>query len=152
MEVEVELEEETVDDTRQELERLRDDDKKPVIGLPSDGDECALSHVIPEASSALVVSDSMHLLVDAVVSADTKRRCGFWGTGGIGKTTTSAWLCRLSRVRRYFNVIAWVALGQTPNLVAAPPNELEHPTELRAFPKSTLHLAASREPRGPSGR
>ena len=118
MEVEVELEEETVDDTRQELERLRDDDKKPVIGLPSDGDECALSHVIPEASSALVVSDSMHLLVDAVVSADTRRRCGFWGTGGIGKTTTSAWLCRLSRVRRYFNVIAWVALGQTPNLVA----------------------------------
>ena len=107
-----------MDDTRQELERLRDDDKKPVIGLPSDGDECALSHVIPEASSALVVSDSMHLLVDAVVSADTRRRCGFWGTGGIGKTTTSAWLCRLSRVRRYFNVIAWVALGQTPNLVA----------------------------------
>ena len=110
--------EETVDDMREELERLRDDDKKPVIGLPSDGDECALSHVIPEASSALVVSDSMNLLVDAVVSTDTRRRCGFWGTGGIGKTTTSAWLCRLSRVRRYFNVIAWVALGQTPNLVA----------------------------------
>ena len=87
----------SVDEIREELERLRADDKKPVITLTSDGDECALPFVIPEASDALVVSDSMHTLVDTVISATSKRRCGFWGTGVIGKTTTSAWLCRQRR-------------------------------------------------------
>ena len=108
----------SVDEIREELERLRADDKKPVISLTSDGDECALPFVIPEASDALVVSDSMHTLVATVVSQVAKRRCGFWGSGGIGKTTTSAWLCRQGSVRRYFSTIAWVALGQTPNIVA----------------------------------
>ena len=68
----------SVDEIREELERLRADDKKPVITLTSDGDECALPFVIPEASDALVVSDSMHTLVATVVSHVTKRRCGFW--------------------------------------------------------------------------
>jgi hypothetical protein len=73
---------ESVNEMREELERLRDDDKKPVTLSLSDNDECALPHVIPEASSALVVSDSMHTLVQSVVSPQSKRHCGFWGSGG----------------------------------------------------------------------
>ena len=108
----------SVDEIREELERLRADDEKPVISLVSDGNECALPFAVPVACDALVVADSMHTLVATVLSEVAKRRCGFWGSGGIGKTTTSAWLCRQGSVRRYFSTITWVALGQTPNIVA----------------------------------
>ena len=106
-----------MNEVRDELERLRDDGKKPVIRLTSDGDECALPFMIPEMSDALIVSDSMHTLVATAVSQFSKQRVGFWGSGGIGKTTTSAWLCRQEPVRRYFSTVAWVSLGQTPNIV-----------------------------------
>jgi tetratricopeptide (TPR) repeat protein len=52
------------------------------------------------------------------VSTASKRRCGFWGSGGIGKTTTSAWLCRQSAVRKKFSMIVWVTVSQTPNILA----------------------------------
>ena len=38
------------------------------------------------------------------------------GMGGIGKTTVSAWLVRKEDVRRHFELICWVPLGQTPVL------------------------------------
>jgi hypothetical protein len=110
--------EESVDDMREELQRLRDEDIKPVISLSSDGDdECPIPYVVPEASRGLVVSDSMRTLVGAVISPTSNPRCGFWGSGGIGKTTISAWLCRQPQVRRHFRLITWIALGQTPNIV-----------------------------------
>eukprot|EP01052_Picozoa_sp_SAG31_P021338 SAG31_NODE_1645_length_7652_cov_2.069906_3_plen_93_part_00 len=36
--------------------------------------------------------------------------------GGIGKTVISSWLVRHNRVRQTFEKIAWVTLGQTPNI------------------------------------
>ena len=36
--------------------------------------------------------------------------------GGIGKTVISSWLVRHTRVRRTFEKIVWITLGQTPNL------------------------------------
>ena len=35
-----------------------------------------------------------------------------------GKTTVSTWICRLQEVREAFDIIAWVTLGQTPDLMA----------------------------------
>ena len=88
----------SVPEMRQELERLRaDSEKSGAHQTTMDGEECTLPAMIPETHDGMVVSDSMHTLVDTVISATSKRRCGFWGTGGIGKTTTSAWLCRQRR-------------------------------------------------------
>ena len=85
----------SLDEMREELERLRADSKKSGVHVTTaDGEACALPGAIPETQDGLVVSDSMHTLVDTVISVTSKRRCGFWGSGGIGKTTTSAWLCR----------------------------------------------------------
>ena len=60
----------------------------------------------------------MQKLVDTIISSVAKRRVGFWGSGGVGKTTASAWLCRQASVRTHFDVIAWVTLSQTPNIPA----------------------------------
>ena len=35
---------------------------------------------------------------------------------GVGKTTVSSWLVRRDDVRAQFDAIAWVPLGQTPNI------------------------------------
>jgi hypothetical protein len=104
---------------RQELERLRADDAQPTHHVAvADGGQCVLPAVVPELlEDCFVASDSMHTLVDTVLSPTT-RRCGFWGTGGVGKTTTSAWLVRQERVRCQFQQIVWVALGQSPSIAA----------------------------------
>ena len=39
------------------------------------------------------------------------------GMGGIGKTTTSCWVCRDEAIRSHFQWIVWVTLGQQPELV-----------------------------------
>ena len=103
---------------REELERLRADAAQPGPHLGTEDGKCALPAGIPEVQDGLVESGSMHELVDILVSRTSKRCCGFWGSGGIGKTTTSAWLCRQDPVRRHFSGIVWVALGCTPNICA----------------------------------
>lgn len=76
----------SLDEMRQELERLRADGKQVShLALKEDGEACALPSIIPEPQDNLVVSDSMQTLVDTVISLASKRRVGFWGTGGIGK-------------------------------------------------------------------
>ena len=108
----------SVGEMREELERLRTDGAKQPAGNAGDG-KAVLPALIPEVpEGGLMVSEAMHRLVDTVVSPTSKRRCGFFGMGGIGKTTTSAWLCRQDAVRSGFEAICWVALGQTPNIVA----------------------------------
>eukprot|EP01052_Picozoa_sp_SAG31_P051243 SAG31_NODE_12078_length_970_cov_1.824340_2_plen_134_part_01 len=42
--------------------------------------------------------------------------CTHVGMGGIGKTTVSSWLARQDDVRKQFDVMAWVSLGQNPNI------------------------------------
>eukprot|EP01047_Picozoa_sp_COSAG01_P117459 COSAG01_NODE_46132_length_402_cov_36.808581_1_plen_127_part_01 len=78
----------SLEEMRQELERLRADDAQPTHHVAvADGGQCVLPAVVPELlEDCLVASDSMHTLVDTVLSPTT-RRCGFWGTGGVGKTT-----------------------------------------------------------------
>jgi hypothetical protein len=110
----------SVDEMRDELERLRADSQKSVDHFTNAtvGGECALPAMVPEPLDSLVVSDSMQKLVDTIISSASKRRVGFWGSGGVGKTTTSAWLCRQASVRTHFDAIAWVTLSQTPNIPA----------------------------------
>ncbi len=109
----------SLNEMREELERLRADSRKSVArGKKATGEQCALPAIVPALPDGLVVSDSMHKLVDTVISVSSKRRCGFWGSGGIGKTTTSAWLCRQERIRRHFDAIVWVTLSQNPNVLA----------------------------------
>jgi hypothetical protein len=109
----------SLEEMRQELERLRADSEKAGAHLATvAGEECSLPAAIPEMRDGLVVSNAMHTLVDTVASITSKRFVGFWGTGGIGKTMTSAWLCRQERVRRHFGMVVWLALGQTPNILA----------------------------------
>ena len=105
------------EEMREELERLRAEGTRPELHTATTGGECALPAIIPELQDCLVTSDLMRTLVDTVVSSSS-RRCGFWGSGGVGKTTTSAWLCRQERVRRHFSQIVWVTVGQTPNTLA----------------------------------
>eukprot|EP01048_Picozoa_sp_COSAG05_P015061 COSAG05_NODE_1770_length_4114_cov_1.871113_2_plen_673_part_00 len=102
----------SVGEMREELERLRMDGAQKLSrnAIQIDG-KAVLPAVIPEVpEGGLIVSDAMHKLVDTVCSLTSKRRCGFFGMGGIGKTTTSAWLCRQDAVRSHFETICWVAL------------------------------------------
>lgn len=109
----------SVGELREELERLRADSRKLAVHeRKAPGELCTLPAIVPDMGDDLVVSDSMHKLVDTVIAVSSKRRCGFWGSGGIGKTTASAWLCRQERIRRHFDTIAWVTLSQTPNILA----------------------------------
>eukprot|EP01050_Picozoa_sp_SAG11_P003010 SAG11_NODE_161_length_14021_cov_36.845065_11_plen_702_part_00 len=109
-----------VQEMRQELERLRADETPQSRALVTTEDgKCPLSALIPDVNDSIVVLDAMRKLVNTVISRSSKHtRVGFHGTGGIGKTTTSAWLCRNQAVRRHFDLIAWVALGHAPNVTA----------------------------------
>ena len=46
----------------------------------------------------------------------TKSKVGALGMGGIGKTVTATWLARHEEVRKHFELVVWVTLGQTPDL------------------------------------
>ena len=46
--------------------------------------------------------------------AGQKRAVGFFGMGGIGKTVTSAAVCREPKVRAWYDRVVWVTLGQSP--------------------------------------
>jgi hypothetical protein len=46
--------------------------------------------------------------------AETVQRVGFFGMGGIGKTVTSSAIIRDEAVRRHFDKIVYLALGQAP--------------------------------------
>jgi hypothetical protein len=112
----------SVAEMREELERLRAESgearRAPPTAKGRDG-QAIIPATVPEVpEGGLMVSGAMHALVDMVVSPASKRLCGFFGMGGVGKTTTSAWLVRQEVVRSRFEVICWVSLGQTPNLAA----------------------------------
>ena len=110
----------TMGDMREELERLRSEATRrdPVRTDDTflrDG-PCALPAAVPDVPPGMRVTDQMNVLVDTTISEQSKLRVAFWGTGGIGKTTTSAWLCRQGIVRDHFRFILWVSLGQDPVL------------------------------------
>lgn len=45
-----------------------------------------------------------------------KQKIGAMGMGGIGKTVTAAWLARNEDVRKHFERICWITLGQEPDI------------------------------------
>jgi hypothetical protein len=104
---------------RQELERLRADETPQSRALVATEDgKCPLPVIVPDVGDNIIVSDAMRTLVKSAISPTSKRLIGFHGNGGIGKTTTSAWLCREAAVRAHFGRVCWVALGQAPNVAA----------------------------------
>jgi hypothetical protein len=113
----------SVSDTREELERLRKDEQ-PAMAMRGEGGGgfaqrsggmCVLPAQVPGLPDGLRIIPEMRQLLSSLMTSD-KGRVGFCGMGGIGKTTISAWIVRQESVRRQFEVIAWVALGQEPNL------------------------------------
>eukprot|EP01046_Picozoa_sp_COSAG06_P051834 COSAG06_NODE_8556_length_2130_cov_4.338257_2_plen_345_part_01 len=59
-----------------------------------------------------------------------KSKMSALGMGGIGKTVTASWIARDEDVRRHFELVIWVTLGQTPDLMRM---------------KSLIHLQATGE-------
>jgi hypothetical protein len=102
----------SIDDVRGELARMRDDESS-AVSPPSAG--ATVPAVVPSLPVGLQVSAEMQQLLDNLLGSDTTR-CGFCGMGGIGKTVVSSWLVRQTTVREAFQKIAWVTLGQTPNI------------------------------------
>jgi hypothetical protein len=72
----------TMDEMRAELERLRKEysaaPSRPQAGKAADG-PCDLPAVVPETPARMMVSDAMHVLVETVISPDSKLRVGFHG-------------------------------------------------------------------------
>eukprot|EP01051_Picozoa_sp_SAG22_P002544 SAG22_NODE_115_length_19315_cov_10.458368_5_plen_1113_part_00 len=89
---------------------------------PSAGGACRLPAGVPDLPPGLQISTEMKelletLVVEALASgAGGDIRVGFWGQGGVGKTTISAWLVRQPPVRGRFSHIGWCPLGQSPNI------------------------------------
>ena len=103
-------------DTREELERLRKDEQPAdTMGGLQSGGMCVLPAQVPGLPEGLRIIPEMKQLLSSLMTSD-KGRVGFCGMGGIGKTTISTWIVREESVRKQFSVIAWVALGQEPNI------------------------------------
>ena len=111
----------SLDEMREELERLRADEHPPEVST-SAGGMCALpaeaDDAVKRLPKGLRITAEMETLCKALVVSDQSHIC-FWGAGGIGKTTVSAWLVGDDDTRKHFEQIVWVTLGQQPNLVAA---------------------------------
>jgi hypothetical protein len=76
----------SVGEMRAELERLRReaavaDGATPTLPRDADG-PAALPSAVPEIPTGMCISDSMHLLVQTVISPESKMRVGFHGMGG----------------------------------------------------------------------
>ena len=60
----------------------------------------------------------MRSLKQMALSTDMKElekpRIGFFGAGGIGKTVCSAAIIRDDEIRRHFDKVLWVTIGQAP--------------------------------------
>ena len=117
----------TAAEMKEELERLRADmeaaSARPKAVARRSGEQqktswlpCDLPTGVPPLPSGLRVSSEMRQLGLALLSATSRCRVGFCGMGGVGKTTVSSWLVRRDDVRNQFDAIAWVPLGQTPNI------------------------------------
>eukprot|EP01048_Picozoa_sp_COSAG05_P011210 COSAG05_NODE_1042_length_6066_cov_2.922742_2_plen_1109_part_00 len=116
---------------RSELDSLRGDLAKKATQRDAVDDE-ALSVLAPIPAEVPALSlncrptADMEKLKRMLISTDsdgstmavtaTKSKIGALGMGGIGKTVTATWLARDEDVRRHFELVVWVTLGQTPDL------------------------------------
>ena len=107
----------SVDDAREELERLRAEET-PAAPTATDADGmCPLPMQVPALPDGLQVSAEMKQLRELLLTPSRKKtKLSFCGMGGVGKTTISAWLVREREVRGQFGQVVWATLGQEPNL------------------------------------
>ena len=104
----------SIEDVKGELERMRAADSVPASGHGASAASAAgarLPAVVPGLPLGLRVTTEMKQLLSYLVNSDATR-VGFCGMGGIGKTVVSSWIVRQPTVRKAFDKIAWVALGQ----------------------------------------
>lgn len=109
----------SLDEMRGELLRLQAEidssTSKPVADLQ--GGACRLPAGVPDPPAGLRISSEMKELLEALVTKSSgPSKVGFWGQGGVGKTTVSAWLVRQDAVRNLFSQVGWCPLGQSPNI------------------------------------
>ena len=69
-----------------------------------------------EKLKSMLVSTGSGDSTMAVTATKSSDKVGALGMGGIGKTVTATWLARNDDVRRHFEYVVWVTLGQTPDL------------------------------------
>ena len=87
------------------------------ISVKSTTELCKLPAVVPNNPAGLRVTDEMkELLAALLVTPTVGHQVGFCGMGGLGKTVVSTWLVRQDEVRKMFEKIVWITLGQTPNM------------------------------------
>ena len=83
---------------------------------------------VPPLSLNVQPTPDMHKLKSMLLSGDSggdsttavtseKSKIGALGMGGIGKTVTASWIARNEDVRQHFELVIWVTLGQTPDLM-----------------------------------
>jgi hypothetical protein len=124
------------DEMREELERLREDGAASGSGAGSNSVRglYVLPALVPKATPGLLVTETMEAVLAAILSATTataatltgtvltavetniNTQVGFCGMGGVGKTTVSNWVVRQTEVRQRFAILAWISLGQTPDV------------------------------------
>ena len=90
--------------------------------------KCPIPAAVPDSPPWLLVTEPMSKLLSAVLAgtrgdenatqmaAYTTQQVGFVGMGGVGKTTISTWIVREAKVRESFDTIAWITLGQSPDI------------------------------------
>jgi hypothetical protein len=111
-------------EAKEELDRLRDtlqqpDAKTSVATVLADPSQPAtIPAGVPKLPAMFQSTEQIAELTRLVLSsraADMKMsRVGFFGMGGIGKTVTGAAVARDEGVRRHFDAIIWLPLGQIP--------------------------------------
>ena len=73
---------------------------------------------VPELPPKMMWTKDMQELKRLALSTDKKElekpRIGFFGAGGIGKTVCSSAIIRDDDIRRHFEKVLWVTIGQTP--------------------------------------
>ncbi len=104
----------SADEVKSELLRLREDGKVPSAN-GSESTEALVPTLVPALPVGVLVTSEMEDLLSRLIESD-KKRVGFCGMGGIGKTVISSWLVRQHSVRSAFEKILWVTLGQTPDV------------------------------------
>ena len=106
----------SLDETREELDRLRAEEAPSK--QPTSGAACPLPAIVPTLPRGVLITAEMQNILDAVLSGESSPQIGFCGMGGIGKTTVSCWVARDEEVRVKFGKVAWITLGQTPDVTA----------------------------------
>eukprot|EP01051_Picozoa_sp_SAG22_P004184 SAG22_NODE_218_length_14885_cov_24.733699_5_plen_1447_part_00 len=108
----------------EELERLREEQAAPSsqstvsAALADPSQPANIPAGVPKLPVRFQATEQIRELTRLVLSESRSDmampRVGFYGMGGIGKTVTGAAIVRDDGVRRHFDAIVWLPIGQTP--------------------------------------